>query len=109
MGFRGYKLLLIYVQLFFNYDDLLSIFTKPSPRQTVRLWTLSYICTLPGCINQGGGGGGRNRDSSLRGAGGHTCVGVYACKLLETPEKLPHDIVESVVDICNRKPRRSAV
>ena len=29
--------------------------------------------------------------------------------MLETPEKLPHDIVESVVDIWNRKPRHIAV
>ena len=28
---------------------------------------------------------------------------------IETPEKLPDDIVESVVDIWNRKPRRIAV
>ena len=28
---------------------------------------------------------------------------------IETPEKLPDDIVESVVDIWNRKPRRTAV
>ena len=24
-------------------------------------------------------------------------------QMLETPEKLPHDIVESVVDMCNKK------
>ena len=43
-----------------------------------------------------------------KGGGG----GAYMCQcmcMLETPEKLPHDIVESVVDICNKKPGRIAI
>ena len=50
--------------------------------------------------------GGEIEIAIYEGAYMHQCICMY---MLETLEKLPHDIVESVADIWNRKNRHIAV